>query len=90
MRVLFVLLYCFDDGLLDITSFLCDTAVCLRSRPTMDILEHEWMQYNTIQYNTMYKLMDVTEFLLQSSFRNPIKFYYIVSLCISCNVIENV
>jgi hypothetical protein len=53
----------------------------------MDILEWEWMQYNT-----MYKLMDVTEFLLQSSFRNPIKFYYIwiVSLCISCNVIENI
>jgi hypothetical protein len=36
-----------------------------------------------MKYNTMYKLMDVTEFLLQSSFRNPIKFYYIwiVSLC---------
>jgi hypothetical protein len=36
--------------------------------------------------------MDVTEFLLETSFRNPIEFYYIwiVSLCISCNVIENV
>jgi hypothetical protein len=47
---------------------------------------------DAIQYNTMYKLMDVTEFLLQYSFRNPIKFYYtwIVSLCIICNVIENV
>jgi hypothetical protein len=47
---------------------------------------------DTMQYNTMHNLMDVTEFLLQSSFRNPIEFYYIciVSLCISCNVIENV
>jgi CDP-diglyceride synthetase len=53
----------------------------------MDILEHKWMQYNA-----MYKLTDVIEFLLQSRFRNPIEFYYIwiVSLCISCNVIENV
>jgi hypothetical protein len=25
----------------------------------------------------MYSLIDVTKFLLQSSFRNPIKFYYI-------------
>jgi hypothetical protein len=58
----------------------------------MDVLEHEWMWCNAMQYNTMYKLMDVTEFLLQSSFRNPISFYYIwiVSLYISCNVIENV
>jgi hypothetical protein len=47
---------------------------------------------DAMQYNIMYKIMDVTEFLLQSSFRNPIEFYYIwiVSLCISCNVIENV
>jgi hypothetical protein len=29
------------------------------------------------QYNTMYSLIDVTKFLLQSSFRNPIKFNYI-------------
>jgi hypothetical protein len=29
------------------------------------------------QYNKMYSLIDVTTFLLQSSFRNPIKFYYI-------------
>jgi hypothetical protein len=33
----------------------------------------------------MYKLIDVIEFLLQSSFRNPIQFYYnwIVILCIT-------
>jgi hypothetical protein len=29
------------------------------------------------QYNTMYSLIDVTKFVLQSSVRNPIKFYYI-------------
>jgi hypothetical protein len=36
--------------------------------------------------------MDVTELLLQSSFRKPIEFYciWIVILCISCNGIENV
>jgi hypothetical protein len=47
---------------------------------------------DAIQYNTMYKLMYVTEFLLQTSFRNPLEFYYIwiVSLCISCNVTESV
>jgi hypothetical protein len=49
-------------------------------------------QANYTQYNTMYKLIDVIAFLLQSSFRNPIEFCYIwiVSLCISCNVTENV
>jgi hypothetical protein len=35
----------------------------------------------------MYKLIDVNEFLLQSSFRNPIEFYYnwIVVLCMMCD-----
>jgi hypothetical protein len=36
----------------------------------------------------MYELINVIEFLLQSSFRNPVKFYnWIVILC---DVIENV
>jgi hypothetical protein len=30
----------FDDGLLDLASLMCDTALCLRLRPAMDILEH--------------------------------------------------
>jgi hypothetical protein len=35
----------------------------------------------------MYELIDVIEFLLQSSFRNPIKLYYnwIVILCMMCS-----
>jgi hypothetical protein len=35
----------------------------------------------------MYELTDVIEFLLQSSFRNPIEFYYnrIVILCMICD-----
>jgi hypothetical protein len=34
----------------------------------------------------MYKLIDVIEFLLQSSFRNPIDFYYNwIVLCITCD-----
>jgi hypothetical protein len=51
--------------------------------------------FATIVFKLMtvsYKLMVVTELLLQYSFRNPIKFYYIwiFSLCISYNVIGNV
>jgi hypothetical protein len=38
----------------------------------------------------MCNLIDVTEFLLQSSLKNRIEFYNWVILCISCNVIENV
>jgi hypothetical protein len=35
------------------------------------------------QYNTVYGLIDVTTFLLQSSFKNPIKFYYIwIAVCV--------
>jgi hypothetical protein len=35
----------------------------------------------------MYELIDVIEFLLQSSFRNPVEFYYtwIVILCMMCD-----
>jgi hypothetical protein len=36
-----IFLYCFDDSLLGLASLLCDTALRLRPRPTMDILEHE-------------------------------------------------
>jgi hypothetical protein len=47
---------------------------------------NEWMNIETrmyaTQYNTMYSLINVTKFLLQSSFRDPIGLYYYIWIAV--------